>query len=84
MPAQASLWQALVQREGLRVPDLNTLMGLSWQYAEATFASRRPLPVPPLVSTIQLRQAGFQDCIDTDECILQHLRTMQAHRYLPN
>ncbi|MBC7716319.1 MAG: NAD(P)H-binding protein [Pseudorhodobacter sp.] len=83
MPAQATLWRHLTEREGLRVPDLDALMGLSWQYAEATFAARRPLPVPPIVSTVQLRQAGFPACIDTEECIIEHLQTMQAQRYLP-
>jgi len=84
MPAQAALWQRLAQREGLRVTDLDALMGLSWQYAEATFAAHRPLPVPPIVSTIQLRQAGFQACIDTETCIVEHLQVMQALRYLPD
>ncbi len=83
MPAQAALWQRLAQREGLRVTDLNALMGLSWQYAEATFAAHQPLPVPPIVSTIQLRQAGFHACIDTETCIVEHLQAMQALRYLP-
>jgi hypothetical protein len=84
MPAQAALWRRLAEREGLRVPELDTLIGLSWQYAEATFAARRPLPVPPLVSTVQLRQAGFHACIDTEDCIVQHLQAMQAQGYLPH
>jgi nucleoside-diphosphate-sugar epimerase len=83
MPAQAELWNRMAVREGLRVHKLDTLMGLSWQYAEATFAARRLLPVPPIVSTVQLRQAGFHDCIDTEECIVQHLQSMQTQRYLP-
>ena len=83
MPKHAELWQRIAQREGLRVADLDALVGLSWQYADATFASRRPFPVPPLVSTIKLRQFGFGDCIDTEESILQHLGAMQRQGYLP-
>lgn len=83
MPRHAAMWQSLAQREGLRVGDLETLLGLSWQYADATWASRRPFPVPPLVSTVKLRQFGFHDCIDTEECIVQHLHAMRAQRYLP-
>ncbi|UUZ77051.1 SDR family oxidoreductase [Polaromonas sp. P1(28)-13] len=83
MPRHAELWSRIAQREGLRVPDLQALVGLSWQYADATFASRRPFPVPPLVSTIKLRQFGFGDCIDTEEAIIQHLEAMQAQGYLP-
>lgn len=83
MPMHGELWSRIAQREGLRVSDLASLVGLSWQYADATFASRRPFPVPPLVSTIKLRQFGFADCIDTEESIIQHLEAMQAQGYLP-
>jgi len=83
MPPLAPLWRQIAEREGLRVADLEALIGLSWQYADATFASQRPFPVPPLVSTIALRQAEFASCIDTEECILQHLRAMQGLGLLP-
>lgn len=83
MPRQAALWREIAQRAGLAVTDMDQLLGLSWQYADATWASRRPFPVPPIVSTVKLRQFGFGECIDTEECIVQHLRTMQRLRYLP-
>lgn len=83
MPRHADLWRQIAQRDGLRVADLGALVGLSWQYADATWASRRPFPVPPLVSTIKLRQFGFGDCIDSEECIVQHLESMRAQGYLP-
>ena len=83
MPQHAALWRQIAAREGLRVADLGALLGLSWQYADATFASQRPFPVPPLVSTIKLRQAGFAPCIDTEQCIDEHLQAMQAQHYLP-
>jgi nucleoside-diphosphate-sugar epimerase len=83
MPKHAGLWRQLAGRERLRVADLDALVGLSWQYADATWAAPKPLPVPPLVSTIKLRTAGFNDCIDTEECIVEHLDAMRAHRYLP-
>ena len=31
----------------------------------------------------ELRQAGFAACIDTEDCIVEHLQAMQAQRYLP-
>ncbi len=84
MAAHAQLWQHLAQREGLRVTELQTLVGhQSWQYADATWASRRPFPVPPLVSTIKLRQFGFGACIDSEQCIIEHLASMQQQGYLP-
>lgn len=83
MPRHAQLWQRIAQRDGLRVANLQTLIGLSWQYADATWASRRPFPVPPLVSTIKLRQFGFGACIDSEECMVEHLASMQQQAYLP-
>jgi len=83
MPRHADLWRRMAERDRLRVPDLDALLGLSWQYADATWASRRPFPVPPLVSTIKLRQFGFGGCIDTEECIVQHLEAMSRQGYLP-
>jgi nucleoside-diphosphate-sugar epimerase len=84
MPLHAALWRQIAEREGLRIADLDALVGLSWQYADATFASQRPFPVPPIVSTIKLRQAGFAPCIDTEQCIVEHLQAMQRQRYLPS
>ena len=83
MPRHAALWRSIAEREGLRVADLDALVGLSWQYADATWASRRPFPVPPLVSTIKLRQFGFAPCIDSQQCIVEHLDTMREIGYLP-
>jgi nucleoside-diphosphate-sugar epimerase len=83
MPGHADLWRRTAERESLRVRDLGALMGLSWQYADATWASRRPFPVPPLMSTIKLRQFGFGLCIDSEECIVHHLEAMREQGYLP-
>ncbi len=83
MPGHAPLWRRIAERQALRVADLDALIGLSWQYADATWAARRPLPVPPLVSTIKLRQFGFDDCIDSEECIVDHLQGMRREGYLP-
>jgi nucleoside-diphosphate-sugar epimerase len=83
MPKHAALWQRLAERESLRIADLNALIGLSWQYADILFAAPAPPPVPTLVSTIKARQLGFGDCIDSEECIVQHLAAMRACSYLP-
>lgn len=83
MPRHAQVWRRIAQREGLAVKDLDQLLGLSWQYADATWASRRPLAVPPIVSTVKLRRFGFGECTDTEECIVQHLHAMQERGYLP-
>ncbi len=83
MPAEAQVWRGMARREGLRVGELSDLIGLSWQYADATWSAQHPLPFPPLVSTIKLRQAGFGDCIDSEVSVLENLERMQALGYLP-
>ncbi|MDR7946969.1 NAD-dependent epimerase/dehydratase family protein [Achromobacter aegrifaciens] len=83
MPAEAQVWREMARREGLHVNELSDLIGLSWQYADATWSAQHPLPFPPLVSTIKLRQAGFGDCIDSELSVLENLRRMQALGYLP-
>jgi len=83
MPKHAALWRRIAQRESLRVAELDALIGLSWQYADATWAAPAPFPIPPLVSTIKARQLGFGDCIDSEECVVQHLEAMRALGYLP-
>jgi hypothetical protein len=83
MPKQADTWRRIAQRESLRVADLGALIGLSWQYADILFAAPTPPPVPTLVSTIKARQLGFGACIDSEECVVQHLAAMRACRYLP-
>ncbi len=83
MPKHAGLWRRIAAREGLRVADLDALIGLSWQYADAIWAAPAPFPVPALVSSIKARKLGFGDCIDSEECVVEHLEAMRAQRYLP-
>jgi nucleoside-diphosphate-sugar epimerase len=83
MPEHAPLWRKVAQRESLRIADLDALIGLSWQYADILWAAPAPPPVPMLVSTIKARQLGFAECIDSEECVLEHLRAMRAVGYLP-
>jgi len=83
MPKRADVWRRIAQRESLRIAELEALIGLSWQYADILWAAPAPAPVPTLVSSIKARQLGFGDCIDSEECIVQHLEAMRALGYLP-
>jgi nucleoside-diphosphate-sugar epimerase len=83
MPEHARLWRRIAERESLQIAELDALIGLSWQYADSLWAAPAPPRVPMLVSTIKARQYGFADCIDSEECIAEHLRAMRARRYLP-
>jgi hypothetical protein len=84
LPARADVWDAIVQRAGLRRVPLADLLGQSHIYADfvmASGATRDPKPV--LVSTIKLRQAGFGDCIDTEQMFRELIATMIEKRLAP-
>ncbi|HJQ58500.1 MAG TPA: SDR family oxidoreductase [Vineibacter sp.] len=68
MPRREAEWGALVRRHGLRPVSLRAFVGDAFQYADFSFACGRDVPPPPvLVSTIKLRQAGFGECLDTED-----------------
>ena len=81
MPAHASLWQHMTLRYGLCGYGLDTLIGSSWQFADAVFGLRGSQDT--LLSTVKIRQAGFQDCVDTEIMFESQLRRLQAMRILP-
>jgi nucleoside-diphosphate-sugar epimerase len=84
LPDKAAVWERVVARHGLRPVALADLLGQSHFYADfcmATGATRPPLPA--LVSTIKLRQAGFCDCIDTEDMFRDLIASMMERRLLP-
>jgi hypothetical protein len=84
LPAKADVWSAIVHRFDLRRLSLAELLGQSHIYADfvmAAGAAREPKPV--LVSTIKLRQAGFGDCIDTEQMFRELIAALIAKRLAP-
>jgi nucleoside-diphosphate-sugar epimerase len=81
MPDKAEVWDRIVQKHGLRPYKLADLIP-SWNFADFTFRYRQK-PFHSLLSTIKIRQAGFHDCIDTEQMLLGHLRALQENRILP-
>lgn len=77
-------WQALVQRHRLIPCTLREFVGDSFYYADAllnTFG--RDAPPPALVSTIKLRQAGFGDCLDTEDMLANWFARLRRMKRLP-
>ncbi len=77
-------WQKIVEREGLKPYSLRELVGDSYFYADAMFnAYGTSTPPPALLSTIKLREAGFQECIDTTAMFSKWFTRLAELRVLP-
>jgi nucleoside-diphosphate-sugar epimerase len=85
MPRRGAEWAAIVKKYDLRAPaDLNRLVGGSFEFADSVFAyGFNQFPPAMLVSTIKARQAGFHDCIDTEDMFRKWFRRWQDLRLLP-
>ena len=77
-------WTRLANRHRLRDLALESLLGQSHHYLDmllGTRAAQRPLPV--LLSTIKVRQAGFAACRDSEASLLHWLGRMTELGLLP-
>ena len=82
---RSELWQEVVQRYQLQSIDLPTLLGESHHYADMCFNYGSQVPPPPtFVSTIKIRQAGFNDVFNTQESFCHWLADLQERRVLPS
>ena len=86
MPKRASEWAAIVKKYNLVAPsDPVAFAGESFHFVDAIMAygATTLVTTPMLVSTIKARQAGFHDCIDTQDMLRKWFRRYQSLRLLP-
>ena len=85
MPRRQAEWEAIVDRFRLVAPrSLDDFVGQSFLYADRILGhGRERAGRPTLVSTIKARQAGFADCIDTEDMFRKWISTLQAERVFP-
>lgn len=85
MPGREAEWAAIVRKYGLRAPtSLAAFVGQSFIYADRNFGyGLGAAPPPTLASTVKIRQAGFADCVDTEEMFRRYFRRYQELRWLP-
>ncbi len=85
MPARQPEWAQAVERFGLCAPvDLGAFVGQSFIYADAILGyGMAQAPSPSLVSTIKIRQAGFTECIDTEDMFRRLMGRYQSIGLLP-
>jgi nucleoside-diphosphate-sugar epimerase len=84
IPARESLWQRIVEKHNLQQLPLSQLLGESHFYADLCFAyGAKRAPHPTFVSTVKVRQAGFNTAYNTQESFCFWLRNLQQRRILP-
>ena len=78
-------WAHIVERFGLCAPaDLGAFVGQSFIYADAILGfAATEAPAPSLVSTIKIRQAGFGECVDTEDMFRRLIGRFQSIGLLP-
>jgi hypothetical protein len=85
LPSQAERWAGLVAAHELAAPpDLMAFAGAnSIVYADMLLAGAPAPSVPILNSTIAVRQAGFADCMDSEDMFRKWARRMHERRLVP-
>ncbi len=84
MPPRQDEWAAVVDRHRLRSPrTMADFVGTSWTYADVLFGALGSRPLPALLSTIKIRQAGFHPCVDTEDMFRDWLTRFRERGLLP-
>ena len=83
MPKMEKVWLDIVEKYNLNKLTLKELVGGSWQFLDrAMRPGGRPAP-PSLVSTIKIRQAGFNSCLSTDQSLRRCFEEMRTESMIP-
>ncbi|MBY6092601.1 SDR family oxidoreductase [Maritimibacter alkaliphilus] len=81
----AETWAAIVDRHGLKAPrEIGRVVGQSLGYTDWQMSTGKEVaPNPVIASTIKIRQAGFADCIDTEDMFAKWFEHYRREGYLP-
>ncbi len=85
LPRRQAQWASLVERHALAAPrDLVAFLGMnSIVYTDMLLGGAATPSQPILNSTIHLRQAGFCECLDSEDMFRKWFRALRAERVLP-
>ncbi|MCB1644985.1 MAG: SDR family oxidoreductase [Pseudomonadales bacterium] len=84
LPERESLWQDIQLKYQLRPVPLDQLLGESHFYADLCFAyGAKRTPNPTFVSTVKIRQAGFNEVHNTEESFCFWLNDLQQRKIIP-
>ena len=84
LPEKSALWDRIVTKHRLRPISLQELLGESHHLADFCFAYGAIEPPPPaFIRTIKIRQAGFNEVIDTEDMFRYWLANFIERRIVP-
>jgi nucleoside-diphosphate-sugar epimerase len=84
LPSRADLWARLVKEHGLRPMSMAALLGESHHSADARFGyGLKTAPAPVFVSTVKIKQAGFTQVYDTEQCVKHWLQVLMDRKIIP-
>lgn len=85
IPRRAGEWAALVDKYSLAAPrDVMEFVGYnSLVYADMMLAGAARATTPILNSTVHVREAGFQECTDSEDMFRKWFTRLQRQRVLP-
>lgn len=78
-------WERLVHKYHLKAPlDLKAFIGQGAAYADFQMNHGKQGPLPPVImSSVKIRQAGFNGCIDTEDMFRKWFEKLQHNGLLP-
>jgi nucleoside-diphosphate-sugar epimerase len=84
LPANADLWDKIIEKYDLRPVPMSELVGESHHYADFCFAyGAEQLPPPAFVSTVKIKQSGFTEAMDTEASFCHWLQVLIDRKVLP-
>ena len=85
MPKRDAEWAAIVDKHNLKAPrKMLDFVGGSFELTDLSFAyGASESPPPILVSTIKIRQAGFHECMDTEDMFRNLIKRYQDLGWIP-
>ena len=84
IPDNAAVWERIVEKHQLQEVPLLKLLGESHFYVDMCLASgSNELPPPTFVSSIKIKQAGFNRVWNTQESFCHWLEDLMNRRVLP-
>ena len=86
VPGEQQAWERIVDKYRLKAPrDLQAFIGQGAVYADFQMNHGKTAPLPPVImSSVKIRQAGFNGCIDTEDMFRKWFGQLQSRGLLPS